>query len=137
MKVTWNCDSYARFLEPVFGIMPSLQDSLLRDFIAFKGFGTFPDVLGKDGPYTAPDAVVSSRLYHVHLLFTREERTRSRNRYNRTSDRALIYTQHATFQDIYSLLAIFPQNAHALAKDPKIMADLALHARAFQALDNP
>lgn len=137
MKVTWNCDSYARFLAPVFQIMPGLEDSLLRDFIAFKGLGTFPDILGKDGPYTAPGAIVSSRVYHVHLLFTKQERTRSRFRYDRTSDRALIYTQHAKFQAIYSLLAIFPDHAHALAKDANIMADIALHAQAFQNLKNP
>lgn len=137
MKVTWNSDSYAQFLDPVFSKMPGLKNSLLSDFIAFKGLGTFPDILGKDGPYTAPGAIVSSRVYHVHLLFTKAERSSSRKRYNRTSNRVLVYTQHAKFQNIYSLLAIFPNDAHALAKDPKIMADIAAYARVFQALQNP
>lgn len=137
MKVTWNSASYNQFLAPIFSIMPDLKASLLDDFISLKGFGTFPDVFGKDGPYTAPGAIVSSRVYHVHLLFTKEERTSSRIRYNRTSDRALVYTQHAKVQDIYSLLAIFPNSAHSLAKDPKIMADIAAYAQAFQALQNP
>jgi len=62
MKVTWNSDSYAQFLDPVFSKIPGLKDSLLSDFIAFKGLGTFPDILGKDGPYTAPGDIVSSRV---------------------------------------------------------------------------
>ncbi|MEA9393544.1 hypothetical protein SJI19_23950 [Acerihabitans sp. TG2] len=75
MKVTWNSDSYAQFLDPVFSKMSNLKTYLLSDFIAFKGVGTFPDILGKDDPYTAPGAIVSSRVYHVHLLFTKAERT--------------------------------------------------------------
>ncbi|CZY17163.1 type II toxin-antitoxin system YafO family toxin [Enterobacter hormaechei] len=136
MKVTWNSDSYAQFLQPTFDIKPDLKITLLNDFTSLKQ-GMYPAVFGKDGPYTAPGAIVSSRVYHVHLLFTKQERTSSRNRFNCTSDRALVYSQHAHFQDVYSLLAIFPNNAHQFAKDPKIMADIAAYAAAFQALTNP
>ncbi|WBM73041.1 type II toxin-antitoxin system YafO family toxin (plasmid) [Buttiauxella sp. WJP83] len=136
MKVTWNSASYAQFLEPTFKLQPNLEVSLLEDFKSLKQ-GMCPTVFGKDGPYTAPGAIVSSRVYHVHLLFTKQERNSSRNRFNCTSDRALVYTQHAQFQDVYSLLAIFPTNAHVFAKDPKIMADIATYATAFQALTNP
>lgn len=136
MKVTWNSASYAQFLEPTFKLQPNLEVTLLEDFKSLKQ-GMFPSVFGKDGPYTAPGAIVSSRVYHVHLLFSKQERSRSLNRFNCTSDRALVYTQHAHFQDVYSLLAIFPQNAHGYAKDPKIMADIAAYAAAFQALTNP
>ncbi|HHL3125688.1 TPA: type II toxin-antitoxin system YafO family toxin, partial [Citrobacter freundii] len=121
MKVTWNSDSYAQFLQPTFDIKPDLKITLLHDFTSLKQ-GMYPAVFGKDGPYTAPGAIVSSRVYHVHLLFTKQERTSNRNRFNCTSDRALVYSQHAHFQDVYSLLAIFPNNAHQYAKDPKIMA---------------
>lgn len=51
MKVTWNSDSYAQFLEPVFRVMPDLKTSLLADFVSFKN-GFYPAVFGKDGPYT-------------------------------------------------------------------------------------
>ncbi len=73
MKVTWNSHSYARFLEPVFRVMPDLKTRLLTDFVSYKN-GFYPDSFGKDGPYTAPGSVVSSRVYHVHLLFTKEEK---------------------------------------------------------------
>ena len=136
MKVTWNSDSYARFLEPVFRVMPDLETSLLTDFVSFKN-GFYADVLGKGGPYTAPGSVVSSRVYHVHLLFTKQERKSHRNRFNCTSDRALVYTQHAKLQDVYSLLAIFPNNAHNTANDNGIMNDIAKYAEAFQKLTNP
>ncbi|WP_369293718.1 type II toxin-antitoxin system YafO family toxin, partial [Klebsiella pneumoniae] len=75
--------------------------------------------------------------YHVHLLFTKQERNSHRNRFNCTSDRALVYTQHAKFQDVYSLLAIFPNNAHNTANDNGIMNDIAKYAEAFQKLTNP
>ncbi len=136
MKVTWNSDSYARFLEPVFRVMPDLKTSLLTDFVSYKN-GFYPDSFGKDGPYTAPGSVVSSRVYHVHLLFTKEEKKSHRYRFNCTSDRALVYTQHAKFQDVYSLLAIFPNNAHNTANDNGIMNDIAKYAAAFQKLTNP
>ncbi|APG37854.1 toxin YafO [Escherichia coli] len=136
MKITWNSDSYAQFLKPTFDIKPDLEITLLNDFKSFKQ-GMYPAIFGKDGPYTAPGAIVSSRVYHVHLLFTKQERTSSRSRFNCTSDRALVYSQHAHFQDVYSLLAIFPNNAHQYAKDPKIMVDIAAYAAAFQALTNP
>ncbi|HCB9136273.1 TPA: type II toxin-antitoxin system YafO family toxin [Klebsiella pneumoniae] len=136
MKVTWNSDSYAQFLEPVFRVMPDLKTSLLADFVSFKN-GFYPAVFGKDGPYTEPGSVVSSRVYHVHLLFTKQERNSHRNRFNCTSDRALVYTQHAKFQDVYSLLAIFPKEAHKIASDPVKMSDIAKYAAAFQKLTNP
>lgn len=135
MKVTWNSDSYARFLEPVFRVKPDLKTSLLTDFVSFKS-GFYPAIFGKDGPYTAPNSVVSSRVYHVHLLFTKQLRNSSPYSYNRTSDSALIYTRHAKFQDVYSLLAIFPNNAHNTAKDNGIMNDIARYAEAFQKLTN-
>ncbi|HGY1970209.1 TPA: hypothetical protein ACQ45E_004325, partial [Citrobacter freundii] len=69
MKVTWNSDSYAQFLQPTFDIKPDLKITLLHDFTSLKQ-GMYPAVFGKDGPYTAPGAIVSSRVYHVHLLFT-------------------------------------------------------------------
>nr|ASK37070.1 hypothetical protein [Klebsiella pneumoniae] len=47
--------------------MPDLETSLLTDFVSFKN-GFYPAVFGKDGPYTEPGSVVSSRVYHVHLL---------------------------------------------------------------------
>lgn len=78
MKVTWNSDSYAQFLEPVFRVMPDLETSLLTDFVSFKN-GFYPAVFGKDGPYTEPGSVVSSRVYHVHLLFTKQERNSHRS----------------------------------------------------------
>jgi mRNA interferase YafO len=130
MKVTWNSASYAQFLQPTFDIKPDLKITLLNDFTSLKQ--------GMYQPYSAkmarirPGCSVSSRVYHVHLLFTKQERTSSRNRFNCTSDRALVYSQHAHFQDVYSLLAIFPGNAHQYAKDPKIMADIAAYAAAFQ-----
>ncbi|YBF83220.1 type II toxin-antitoxin system YafO family toxin (plasmid) [Klebsiella pneumoniae] len=136
MKVTWNSDSYAQFLEPVFRVMPDLKTSLLADFVSFKN-GFYPAVFGKDGPYTEPGSVVSSRVYHVHLLFTKQERNSHRNRFNCTSDRALVYAQHAKFQDVYSLLAIFPKEAHKTASDPAKMSDIAKYAAAFQKLTNP
>lgn len=136
MKVTWNSDSYARFLEPVFRVKPDLKTSLLTDFVSFKS-GFYPAIFGKDGPYTAPNSVVSSRVYHIHLLFTKQSRNSSPYSYNRTSDSALIYTRHAKFQDVYSLLAIFPNNAHNTAKDNGIMNDIAKYAEAFQKLTNP
>ncbi|HBZ3183547.1 TPA: toxin YafO, partial [Klebsiella pneumoniae] len=109
---------------------------LLTDFVSFKN-GFYPAVFGKDGPYTEPGSVVSSRVYHVHLLFTKQERNSHRNRFNCTSDRALVYTQHAKFQDVYSLLAIFPKEAHKTASDPVKMSDIAKYAAAFQKLTNP
>lgn len=136
MKVTWNSASYTKFLEPTFKLMPGLKASLLDDFKSLKE-GMFPGVFGKDGPYTAPGAIVSSRVYHIHLLLTKQERNSSLNRFNCTSDRALVYTRHAKCQDVYSLLAIFPNNAHGFAKDSKIMAEIAAYAAAFQALTNP
>lgn len=136
MKVTWNSASYAQFLEPTFKLKPDLEITLLEDFKSFKE-GIFPSIFGKDGPYTAPGAIVASRVYHVHLLLTKQERNSAHNRYNCTSDRALVYTQHVNFQDVYSLLAIFPNNAHQYAKDPQIMASIASYAAEFQALTTP
>ncbi|HDS1234580.1 type II toxin-antitoxin system YafO family toxin [Pluralibacter gergoviae] len=136
MKVTWNRDSYSQFLAPVFNIKPDLEVTLLDDFISLKE-GLYPTVFGKDGPYTAPGAIVSSRVYHVHLLLTRQERCVSRRRFACTSNRALIYSRHAKFPNVYSLLAIFPDNAHQLANAPRIMGEIAGYAAAFQALAHP
>lgn len=63
MKVTWNSASYAQFLQPTFDIKPDLKITLLNDFTSLKQ-GMYPAVFGKDGPYTAPGAIVSSRVYH-------------------------------------------------------------------------
>lgn len=136
MKVTWNSASYTQYLEPTFRIKPEFKVTLLDDFKSLKE-GVFPSIFGKDGPYTAPGAIVSSRVYHVHILLTKQERNSSCKRFDCTSNRALVYTRHAKFQDVYSLLAIFPDNAHKLAKDPKVMADIAAYAAAFQELKNP
>ncbi|AVJ88977.1 putative toxin YafO (plasmid) [Klebsiella pneumoniae] len=38
---------------------------------------------------------------------------------------------------MYSLLAIFPKEAHKTASDPVKMSDIAKYAAAFQKLTNP
>ncbi|HCA8529924.1 TPA: type II toxin-antitoxin system YafO family toxin [Klebsiella variicola] len=136
MKVEWNRESYTKFLEPTFRIKPDLKVSLLEDFKTLKR-GFFPDIFGKNEPYTAPNAIVTSRVYHLHLLFTKQERNSHRKRFSCTSNRALVYTQHAKYPDVYSLLAIFPDNAHKLANDNDIMNEIAKYAAVFQKLPNP
>ena len=134
MKVTWNSDSYAQFLQPTFDIKPDLKITLLDDFTSLKQ-GMCPAVFGKDGPYTAPGAIVSSRVYHVHLLFTKQERTSSRNRFNCTSDRALVYSQHAHFQDVYSLTT--HSSMRKIQKLWPISLHTPLHFKRSLIRDNP
>ncbi|EAO3892642.1 toxin YafO [Salmonella enterica] len=136
MKVTWNSDSYDKYLAPTFKVRPDLKVSLLADFQTFKQ-GLHPAVFGKNEPYTAPHAIVTSRVYHVHLLFTKKDRNSSKKKFDCTSNSALVYTQHVKHPDVFSLLAIFPIDAHAKAKDNDIMVEIAGHAAAFQALTNP
>ncbi|KLG23254.1 toxin YafO [Enterobacter roggenkampii] len=138
MKASWNTESYEKFLAPTFRIKPDWERDLLHDFITLKSstFGVIPAIFGKDGPYTEPSAVATSGLYHVHLLLSKEDRKGSNQR-NKTSNSALVYTRHIRVQDVYSLLAIFPVNAHAFGRDPVIMTQLARYAKAFQTLTSP
>ncbi|MDE7590879.1 type II toxin-antitoxin system YafO family toxin [Enterobacter bugandensis] len=112
MKASWNTESYEKFLAPTFRIKPDWERDLLHDFITLKSstFGVIPAIFGKDGPYT-------------------EDRKGSNQR-NKTSNSALVYTRHIRVQDVYSLLAIFPVNAHAFGRDPVIMTELARYAKA-------
>lgn len=61
MKVTWNSDSYAQFLQPTFDIKPDLKITLLDDFTSLKQ-GMCPAVFGKDGPYSAKMARIRRRV---------------------------------------------------------------------------
>ncbi|ATA22830.1 toxin YafO [Brenneria goodwinii] len=138
MKALWNSDSYDKFLLPVFKVKPLWETSLLNDFISYKSsqFGTIPAIFGKDDVYTEPNSIVSSRLYHIHLM-TGESDRKGKNKQNWTSNSALVYTKHIKADDVYSLLAIFPTNAHSFARNNVIMKELASYANKFHKNPNP
>lgn len=136
MKASWNIDSYDKYLKPVFAKFPEWEQSILSDFITYKSGFVIPKFFGKDDVYTRPESIVPSFLYHIHLAVGTTFKSGTYQQ-NKTSNAALVYTQHKLITSTYSLLAIFPNNAHDFAKNNVIMNELASYANTFHKNPNP
>ena len=108
-------------------------DELKAAFKTYKG-GNDPDgVFGKDSPYGRPVGAWAVELQHVHVL-DEDERHDQRNelKNERTSDGCVVYTRGEVDKEAYCILAVFPEDAHRLAKSDKIMKPLIEAARKFR-----
>ncbi|OMQ26916.1 type II toxin-antitoxin system YafO family toxin [Serratia oryzae] len=143
MYVTVECNpkSYEYYLSPVFATFPTLQESLERDFKAYKETGLLPDYFGRDTAYDKPDDIQDSGLWHIHLAIGEDKFSKPPVsadledprvvQWYRTSDTALVYAKGLVDENSYSLIAVFTPSAHWKARDFDRMRILAGYAREF------
>jgi len=146
VTVECNPNSYGFYLSPVFAMFPTLQESLEKDFRAYKETGLLPDYFGRDTAYDKPDDIQDSGLWHIHLALGDDKFSKPPTSANlkdpkavqwyRTSDTALVYAKGLINENSYSLIAVFTPPAHMKARDFDRMRRLASYAREFsQKLD--
>lgn len=146
LSVTYNPKTYDRFFAPVFTKFPSLEQSLLDDFVIYKATGKLPHYFGRDTLYDRPDEVKDAHMWHIHLelgmnkfeppITPKGKHARKPDQatvqWHRTSDTCLVYVQNILDENQYSLLAVFHPWAHAEGQDYRQMRELAAVAKEFR-----
>lgn len=134
--------SYNYFFAPVFVEFPSLKQSLLDDFAAYKSTGELPDYFGRDTRYDRPADIIDAELMHLHLKLGKNDFDLPPKQANlsdtqtiqwyRTSNTALVYSQNLLDENSYSLIALFHPVAHMSANNDDRMRVLAQYSRDFR-----
>lgn len=142
VTVEYNASSYSYFFAPVFVHFPSLEQSLLDDFRAYKATGKLPDYFGRDTGYDRPPDIKDAELMHLHLqlgpnIFTAPPKNANLTdpktvQWHRTSNSALVYSQNLIDENRYSLIALFHPVAHMSANNDQRMRVLAQYSRDFR-----
>jgi len=146
ITATYNAHTYDRYFAPVFARFPTLEQSLLEDFITYKATGKLPHYFGRDTLYDRPDEIKAVQLRHMHFelgnnmfkplaeLGGKRPHTPdpSTVQWYKTSDTCLVYIQNIVDEHCYSLLAVFHPWAHAEGQDYKQMKELAAIAEKFR-----
>jgi mRNA interferase YafO len=142
VTVEYNASSYAYFFAPVFVEFPSLKQSLLDDFAAYKATGKLPEYFGRDTGYERPSDIIDAELMHLHLALGSNAFSAPPNganlsdpktaQWHRTSNTALVYSQNLIDENRYSLIALFHPVAHMSANNDDRMRVLAQYSRDFR-----
>lgn len=134
-----NPQTKAEYFDPVFLKFPSLEQSILNDFIRYKSAGKLPSYFGTDVAYTQPHAVFKAGLMHIHLCLppntfpeNRPQADRKCRKGDPQNDACLVYVQGELYEDRFSLLAIMHPDAHGLARKNAIMTYLGQIAQNFK-----
>ncbi|TLX53814.1 mRNA interferase YafO [Stutzerimonas nosocomialis] len=127
--VRYHPDTHLLFAEPAKPFR-SLLDHLIGDFRSYKENDELPDYFGRDAPYIQPAAAYKARLMHMHI--NPAGFPRRLPQMDRTSDIALVYVQGEIEENHFCLLALFNPDAHAKARDEKLMQWLSRLAQKFR-----
>lgn len=118
---------------------PSLIDGIKRDFETYKQTGHLPSYFGRDVAYTQPYAAYRAGLMHIHLALPPNTFPEKLPQFDRVcrrgrpeGDAALVYAQGELDDNEYCILAILHPDAHAKAREEKIMRYLARLAQEFR-----
>lgn len=113
---------------------PALLAQIKQRFVAYKCDGIRHSTFGREVPYTRPQSVVDSNLWHIHL---KDATSRNWSRpgldyFYMTSDTALIYTTGARHPEYFLIISII-ENAHLqYGGTEKYIREMADIARGFQ-----
>lgn len=137
--VTYHPDTYEEFFAEPLKDFPSLAQNLMADFLVYKGTGQLPRRFGRDAPYVHPHAAFRAQLMHIHLKLPPgqfPERLPQIDRVCRTGapqdDAALVYVRGELEENRYCLFGVLYPNAHAKAREEKVMRYLARFAQRFR-----
>lgn len=121
----------AFFSEPLKDF-PSLADDLLADFVHYKSMDQLPATFGRDAPYVEPWAAFDAGIMHIHLKLPPEFFPKKRPQFDRTTDTALVYVRGDLEDNRYMIFGVLHPNAHAQAREERIMRYLARLAKEFR-----
>ncbi|SDS03750.1 mRNA interferase YafO [Halopseudomonas litoralis] len=123
------------FLEPLKDF-PNLAEDLKADFFSYKAHGELPSTFGRDASYTQPYSAYKAHLMHIHLKLPPEtfpeNLPQDDRKCTRRKDAAIVYVQGELEENLYCILGVLYPNAHAKAREDKIMRYLARLAQEFR-----
>jgi len=132
-------DSERLFFDEPLKDFPRLRVNLLDDFIQYKATDFQISYFGRDAAYTQPFQALRAQMSHIHLCLPprtfprdlpRNDRTCKKNQPDR--DAALVYVRGLLEENRYCLLGVLYPDAHAKAREEKVMRYLARLAQAFR-----
>ncbi|MFV1943909.1 type II toxin-antitoxin system YafO family toxin [Pseudomonas luteola] len=139
IEVEFHEETYRELFQEVLKDYPGLADQIKRDFTRYIATGIPAEYFGKVDLYLQPPLAYDARLWHMHLAIApfkfplnRPQQDRKCRLGDPGNDAALVYVQGLLEENKYRLLAIFYPDAHAKAKQHKIMSYLARLAKDFR-----
>lgn len=137
--VTYHPDTYDEFFSDLLADFPTLPQDLMADFLMYKGTGQLPMRFGRDAPYTQPHAAYRAQLMHIHLKLPPDRFPENLPQWDRVckkqtphKDAALIYVRGELEEHRYCLFGVLYPDAHARAREEKVMRYLARLAQKFR-----
>lgn len=134
-----NQQTKSVFFDDVFTKFPSLEATILEDFIRYKATGDLPHYFGTDVAYTQPHAALKAGVMHIHLCLPPNSFPTKRPQADRKcrmgdplNDACLVYVQGVLYENKYSLLAIMHPDAHSMARKHEVMSYLCRVATDFK-----
>lgn len=129
----------AEFFTQVLAAYPTLIRDLAADFEAYKGRGVLPSYFGCDVAYTEPTSAYNAHMMHIHLCLPPDHFKPNTPQFDRKcpmnaphKDVALVYVRGELEENRFCILAVLHPNAHAKARDEKMMKYLARMAKDFR-----
>ncbi|WP_312921151.1 type II toxin-antitoxin system YafO family toxin [Stutzerimonas nitrititolerans] len=126
------------FTQPL-AAFPGLIADLEKDFVAYKSGGRLPSYFGCDVPYTQPAAVFNAQLMHIHLCLPPDFFPPNIPQFDRKcrknaphKDSALVYVRGELEESRYCILGVLYPQAHAKARNEKMMKYLARLAKEWR-----
>lgn len=139
VSVEFHPISFAEFFTQPLVNYPTLAADLKADFVAYKGAGVLPSYFGCDVPYTQPQLAFNAQLMHIHLRLPPDffppnlpQHDRKCRKGEPENDAALVYVRGELEENRFCILGVLYPNAHAKARDEKIMRYLARLAKEFR-----
>lgn len=141
MHIHASINDYTRkdFFEEVFTKFPTLERTILDDFIRYKSTGELPNYFGTDVAYTQPHVVYKAGVMHIHLCLppntfqsNRPQADRKCKMGDPDNDACLVYVQGDLYENRYSLLAIMYPDAHSKGRQVDVMSYLGRIAQQFK-----
>lgn len=134
--VEYHPATFEEFFSEPLKDFPTLAQDLMADFTMYKGADKLPSTFGRDAPYVQPHAAYRAHLMHIHLKLPPEEFPKRLPQIDRTCtrkrDAALVYVRGELEENRYCILGVLYPNAHAKAREEKIMRYLARLAQEFR-----
>lgn len=132
----YHPDTFEEFFAEPLKDFPELADDLLADFVRYKSKDELPSTFGRDAPYIQPYAAYRAHLMHIHLKLPPEVFPERLPQIDRTCtkkrDAALVYVRGELEENRYCIFGVLYPNAHAKAREEKVMRYLARMAQGFR-----
>ncbi|MBU1806364.1 MAG: type II toxin-antitoxin system YafO family toxin [Gammaproteobacteria bacterium] len=139
VTVEFHPETYEEFFSQPLVCYPTLAEDIKLDFIRYKAEGFLPDYFGCDVPYTQPHIVFAAQLMHIHLCLPPDFFPPNLPQFDRKcrkgaahKDAALVYVRGELEEGRYCILGVLYPDAHAKARNEKIMRYLARLAKTFR-----